>query len=260
MEWLAGLLALTFGAGTLGGVALDVLLKERILGQLQSTERLEVRVQSVPNYRIAQGDIDRIRVAGRGLILRPGLRVALAELETDPIRLDLSNLSNFSTPLRAAIRLQLTEADLNAALNTPEVLAPLKGVRAELPSFLGGVGQMETLDFTQPRLSLLKGQLELSALLAIVGKTPPGQEIRLTVRTGLTVTQGTRLGFKNTQFYLDEVAVPPDLAEIFAGSLNDVINLEALRAQGTTARILQLDLSPGQLELVGFAQVERLPG
>jgi len=260
MEWLVGFLALTFGLGGVGGVALDTILKERIQSQLQSAERLEVRVQSIPNYRLVQGEIDHIQVAGRGLVLRPGFRVALAELETDPIKLDLANLAKFNSPIRAAIRLQLTEADLNAALNTPDILKSLRGVRAELPSFLGGVGQKETLDFTKPELRITQGQLELSTLIGIVGKTPPGQEVRITVKTGLTVTQGTRLGFKNTQFYLDEVPVPPDLVDVFVGSINEVINLEALREQGTTARILKLDLTAGQLELVGFAQVERFPG
>ncbi|WP_218081515.1 LmeA family phospholipid-binding protein [Anthocerotibacter panamensis] len=260
MEWLSGFLALVFTLGTVGGVALDTVLRDLLLSQLQGAERLEVRVQSIPNYRIVQGDIDRVRIAGRGLVLRPGFRVALAELETDPIKLDLSNLKNFNTPLRAALHLQLTEADLNTALNTPEILKALQNVRAELPSFLGGVGQVETLNLTEPTLRVLDGKLELSVLLAIVGKTQPGQEARITVRTGLTLESGTRLTFKDTRFLLDDVPVPPDLANILLGSINEIINLESLRDQGTTARILKLSLEPGQLELVGFAEIDRLPG
>ncbi len=260
MEWLSGLLALFFTLGSLGGVAVDTLLKDQLLAQIENAERLEVRVQSVPNYRLAQGEIDRIRVAGRGLVIRPGVRVAVAELETDPIKLDLSNLARFQTPLKAAVRVQLTEADLNTALNTPEVLASLRGIEAELPSFLGGAGQLERLTFTQPKVKLLQDRIELSALLAIDGKTPPGQEVRITVRTGLAVDQGVKLRFESAQFYLDEVPVPADLGEIFVGSLNDVLSLDSLKDQGITARVLKLSLTPEHLELVGFAQIKRLPG
>ena len=260
MDWFSGILALLFSLGALGGTTLDVLLRDQLLAQLQHADRLEVRVQSTPNIRLAQGEIDRIQVAGRGLVLRPGVRVALAEVETDPIKLDLSNLGHFNNPLKAAARIQLTEADLNNALNTPEILRSLQGIKAELPSFLGGAGQIETFNISQPQIKLLPDEIEITGLLAIANKTKPGEEVRITVRTGLSMLQGTRLQFQNPRFYLDEAQVPPDLADIFIGSLNEVIDLGSLRKQGITARVLKLTITPQQLELVGFAQFEKLPG
>jgi hypothetical protein len=188
------------------------------------------------------------------------VRVALAEVETDPIKLDLSNLSHFNNPLKAAARIQLTEADLNNALNTPEILRSLQGIKAELPSFLGGAGQIETFNISQPQIKLVSDEIEITGLLAIANKTKPGEEVRITVRTGLSMLQGTRLQFQNPRFYLDEAQVPPDLADIFIGSLNEVIDLGSLRKQGITARVLKLTITPQQLELVGFAQFEKLPG
>lgn len=260
MEWLSGLVAALLAVGAVGGVAVDEILTKQLRNQIQSAERLEVRVQSVPNYRLALGEIDRVRVAGRGVLLQPGFRVALVELESDPIKLDLNNLSHLAQPVKAAARVQLTEADLNIALNMPQILASLKGIRAELPSLSGGAAQLETFDLTQPQIQLTQGEIAISALLSVVGKTPPGQEIRFTIRTALGVDKGTKLQFLHPQFLLDGVEVPPDLGEIFSGALNTVINLDTLRQQGITGRILRLSLTPGQLELIGFAQIDRLPG
>jgi hypothetical protein len=260
MEWISGALALIFSLSAVGGVAVDILLAQQLRAQLQSAERLEVRVKSIPNYRLALGEIDQVRVAGRGLVVRPGIRIALAELETDPIKLDLNNLGRFNTPLKAAVHVELTEADLNAALNSPEILKSFKGIQGELPSLLGGVGQKEAFDISEPRIRLLQDEIEISALLAIVGKTPKGREIRITIRTGLNVEQGTRLTFRNPRFFLDDVAVPEDLGQAFVGSLNEIIDLKALSDKGITARILRLRIEPQDLDFVGFTQVLRVPG
>lgn len=61
-------------------------------------DTLEVRVDNAPNYQILLGNVDRIRVAGRGVYVLEFLRIDEVDIETDPISIDLicCNLARLS--------------------------------------------------------------------------------------------------------------------------------------------------------------------
>ncbi len=290
MEIVAGLIALIAGLGNGAGYLVDDSARQFLLDQVDQAEVLEVRIQSVPNYRLLNGEIDRILVAGRGLRLQPFPRIAVLELETDPFQLDPDLLQgegiDLLQPLQAAVRVVVTEADLNQALQSPEILSQFQDLEADLP--IGRPDRGPTLiDLRQPQIHFLPdNRIELSAQLvekpdpaaqesatdsnaesnaesndpgAPVTSTPE-QVTDVTFSAGLVVENGATLRLDEPQFTVGEVPVPREISGAFLGGLNQTFSLSELERQGIILRVLKLQLDEATLELIGFVRVESFGG
>jgi LmeA-like phospholipid-binding len=257
MPWLASVIALLATLGNLGGYSLEQIAKDLLLKQVDHADRLEVRVVSRPNYQLVNGEVERVQLAARGVVRQP-FRVAVAELETDPVSLNFSGAKvGLKNPLQAAVHLELTEEDLNKTLNSPEVIKEFQNLRAEIPGVLGGSGQVQRITFSEPKISLQEGIVEVQAKLSTPEQS--NQTVAVRFRTGVKVDRGTTVRFVNPVFSLDGTPVPTELTTLFLGGVNQLVDLNQLEAQNITARVLRLSIKPGKLVLVGFAQVRKLP-
>ncbi|BAC90914.1 LmeA family phospholipid-binding protein [Gloeobacter violaceus] len=262
MEIVLSVLAFLTTLTGVAGFYVDGVVRDLIRSQLTTADRLEVRLEAIPNFKLAWGDVDRLRVAGRGLTAKSAdLRIARLDLETDGISVDLDSLGKvpkLRRPLQAAVNVELSEADFNRALNSPDILKTLASIRVELPGSIGGSGQPEVATFTQPRITLVgNNQVILQSVVKIENRT---ETLLVSFRAGLAVDEGVRLRLVNPVFTLNEVPVPPELADVFLGGLNQIVDLDQLATQGIIARILKFEVVPGEMHLVGFARVEKIPG
>lgn len=265
LDVLAGLLALLAGLGGGAGYFVDRSARDLLVDQLDSVDTLDVRVQSQPNYQLLGGDIDRVLVAGRGLYIAPYPRIDIVDIETDSIALDIESLTRgpvtFKSPLRAAARVSITEADLNASLRSPEILEQFQGLSADLP-FGQTSDEPQVLDLVEPEVDFLDGdRLEFSAQLvsrSLGSDAPPNAEDILDVKftAGVIVEQGQRLRLIEPEFELDAVPVPRELSDAFLGGLNEALDLNELEAQGIFARVLNFQISNNRLDVVGFIQID----
>lgn len=253
MDIIAGLLALIAGLGGGAGYLSDQAVTHLLHQNLDSAEILEVRLQSTPNTKVLRGDIDRVLLAGRGLVIEPYPRIAILELETDPLSLDLGNPVELRHPLQAAFRLELLEADLNATLQSEVILAEFQGIQADLP-LLGGEAQV--FDLLNPAITFLaNNRLRLAARLEPRNDDPP-LDIEFTAL--VVVVEGNRLTLQDTEFLLNAVPVPQEITEAFLAGLNEALDLTQLEAQGITARVLELTITENQLQVLGFIRLESL--
>ena len=85
MEWLAIILSGILAAISPAGVILDRLAADALRSQVAGVEELAVRIDNTPSYQVLQGKIQRVRLASRGLEPIPQLRLAVLELDTDPL-------------------------------------------------------------------------------------------------------------------------------------------------------------------------------
>lgn len=90
MEILTIVLAGLLGIGSSGGIILDRLAQGKISSQVISVEQQAVRIDNQPNYDAALGKLARIRIASRGIRIKPGIRIASLDLETDPLAVKLA--------------------------------------------------------------------------------------------------------------------------------------------------------------------------
>ncbi len=225
------------------GFASDRLAESQIRKQLVKAESLQVRIDNAPTYQLLSGKINKVRVAGQGLFPVKDLRIDKFELETDPI--ELAGLqARLKSPLQAAFRLVLTEADINQALASPQVTDRLKSITS-------GSRKYQILN---PQVKILPDQrIRIQAQLIESGY--PSQ-LNIQLEANLNATAGKVIQLENPIFLLNDKPINRIvLKQLFPSGIPGY-DLTQLESQNITARVLNLELNPnGRLEVIGFLQI-----
>jgi hypothetical protein len=260
MELLTILLSALLGILAPVGVVVDNVAADAIRDQLNSAENLAVRVDNAPSYQLLQGRVDRIRIAGHGLFPVAGVRIAALEVETDPIAVNSSSLRRgqlrLEQPLQAGVRLVLNQDDLNQALRSPTVRNLLQ--RLNLGQLGGSAAQgYEVVD---PHIELASDRIQIQAVLQEIPRdqtaTAAGEQLAIVLESGLSVQSGHQIQLVNPTASINGQVIPSVLIQGLTAGISRQFDLQNFQAGGITARILQLEITPGQLQLAAFVRVE----
>jgi hypothetical protein len=280
MEILTIVLAGLLGIGSSGGIVLDKIAQGKLASQVISVEQQAVRIDNQPNYQVAQGQIARVRIASRGVRLKPGVRIASLDVESDPLAVRLSQLkftnleslrASLVTPASGMVKLVLTEQDLNQALQSPEIQERLqKNLNRLIASQAGSTSISYRLSELQLKLRP-KNRLQVSfklsrprAKLNRASSSSPGtsrekkssRELAISLELTLKVVDGKVLRLLEPQGIVNGRPMSSRLLAGFATGIGDRLNLKTLEADGILARILQLEINEDDLQLIGFARLE----
>lgn len=248
MEALTIALSAIFSLLSPAGFILEGLSETAIRDRFEAVEDLRVRIDNAPTHQIFQGRVDRVRIAGRGLTLKPiPLKIALLEVETDPIDLDLKNSENglseaLQQPLQAGIRVILTEADLNQSLRS---------------SANSGNGEWTIGNYTflHPQIDFL-GENRLRIQVEIREGDDP-QITHVVIESGFQVREGHQIVFVDPVVQTNEETVPPQLFDAIFGGSDRVLDLDRVIPPEMIVRLLHWQLTPDRLEVAAFARVEQ---
>ena len=280
MEILTIVLAGLLGIGSSGGIVLDKIAQGKIRSQVISVEQQAVRIDNQPNYRAAQGKLARIRIASRGVRIKPGIRIASLDLETDPLavklaKLKLSNIDrlreSLTVPAAGAVKVVLTEKDLNQALQSNEIQAQLQNTLNRLIASRAGSTNI-SYQLADIQLKLRpKNRLQVSFKLSRPTKnlnlesnaTPgtyqtknPSRELAIGLELTLKVINGKKVRILNPQGTVNGRPMSSRLLNGFATGISDRLNLNTLSEDGILARILQLEINEDNLQLISFVRLE----
>lgn len=244
MELLTILLSGLLGVLTPVGFFLDRTAESSVRAQFRSVEQLQVRIDNTPSYQVLQGKVDRIRVAGRGLVLPDALRIDTLEFETDPVEVDATSLvqgpPKFNRPLQAGVRLVLRQVDLNQALRSPAITAQLKDITINLPNLQQA--QLQRYDFVNPRLEFLDNQrLRLQVDLQEQGYP---DRLGITLESGINIVRGQQVQLVEPKILINGEPAPEELVNGLSQGISQQFNLGQLARSGLTVRILKLQLLP----------------
>ncbi len=280
MELITILLSGLLGFLSPVGLVVDRVAQNAIRSRFTKVEQLQVRVDNAPSHQLIQGKVERVRIAGRGLWVTPNLRIAALELETDRLDVNLQRLRQPSPsspaggsqrlptgalrrPVQAGLRLVLTEQDINKLLQSPDVTARLRTVGTR---FLGNMGgqQAQAYELTDPRVEFLAdNRLRLQVALQEKGESVTEQtsskQVTLTVESGLGIVSGHQVQFVSPTASINGNPVPAFLLNPIAQSLTQQLDLHKLEEAGITARLLQLNVNPKQMEIAAFVRVQPQP-
>lgn len=245
--FLASLLALVSPVG----LVIDRIALNAIRSQFTKVDQLQVRVDNAPSYQLLQGKVERVRIAGRGLKLKQ-IRIAVLELETDPINLKPRSLGQklqLKLPFQAGVRLVLTQADINKALQSPEVTATLlRQLSNQVGRATSKKGQ--SYNFVNPRLELLADRLRFQVELTQADVT-----LAITLESGLNVIAGRQIQLVQPIAWVNGEQVPSQIVTAIATNFSQKLNLGNFETYAQ-ARILQLKVAPQKLEITAFLRVE----
>ena len=273
---LSGLLSLTAS----GGVILDSVAANKISAQIESLDHLAVRIENTPNYAVAQGKIQKIRVAARNIQLQPDLNVAVLELETDqvhlsPAKLDLSNVNTLRNSLKKSLqgvgKVELTETSLNQALQSPELLAQVQknfnrliarkagstNIAYELSNIHFGLNSNNQVE-VRFKLARAINNFESDARDFDTSKNSSNstRELLIALKLKIKVLNGKNIKLTEAQGTVNGRPMSSRLLNGFAEGISDRLDLTSLESDGILARILQLKISDDKLKLVGFVKLE----
>ena len=278
MEILAIALSGLLSLASSGGIILDSIARKQIRSQIISVEQQAVRIDNSPNYQPVRGKIDRVRIAHRGITIEPGLRIAVLDLETDAIVLksqpNLSSIDelrkSLAKPASGAVKLIVTEADLNEALQSPEISNRLETIlnqslmrragatnipyqlsdlRVELDS---GLWKLR-FKLSRPRQSVNIKPDDISGTSTVENRS---RELDFALESTVKIEDGKTLRLINPQGTVNNRPMSQRLLDGFAVGISDRLNLNSLESDGILARILQLKINQDRLELIGFIRVE----
>lgn len=274
MEILTIVLSGLFSVLSGGGVILDSLINKNIREQVVRVEQQAVRVDNTPSYQILQGKLQKIRFAAQGVEIKPNLRVAVLQLETDAIDLDRSKLNldsisglrqSLEQPLQGALRLVVTEADLNRALQSPEIQVKLQQTLNRLIARKVGSANI-SYELINPRVELqpsnrlgLQFKLSRSNLSSDRQVLPlgnPKSELAIALELKIEVLNGKTIQLTEPKGTVNGRPLSSSLLKGFASGISDRLDLSLLEANGILARLLQLEIDGDEIELAGFARME----
>ncbi|MGK7872934.1 MAG: DUF2993 domain-containing protein [Xenococcaceae cyanobacterium] len=266
MEFLTILLSSLLAIVSPAGLILDSAIENAFRSQFEEVEQLEIRIDNAPSYQILQGKVERIRIASRGVQLIPNLRIEALELETDPIDVDLQHLrqggrsafnESLRQPVQGGVRLVLTEADINRALQSPEIQSRLEQlVNRFLPGSAGS--QTRRYELFNPRVELLgDNRLRVQVQLRKSGSQgQASQPLDIMLELGLKVVAGRSFQLIEPVATINGRRVSTRLLKGVARGLTSRLDLRRLEETGITARLLQLDIERNEVNVVGFVRVE----
>lgn len=257
MEFISILLSSLIFIGSPIGFGLDTVAEQTLRSRLDGVEDIQVRVDNGSNLNILKGKIDRLQVGIRGMYPTAGFRVAIADLDTDPIDLDFGRLRRgkvvLDEPLNGALHVVITPEDLNEYLRSPEFQERLDRIKIDL----GNAAQsreVERYQFSNPRATFLPGnrlQLELD-----LDEPSLGEGLRIKAQTSFRIENGHRLILVDPQVSVNDSEAPEQLLDAFTENLGDRLSLRRLEESGVTTRILDASISPEQFDLVMWVSID----
>lgn len=259
---LSGLLSVFSGSGLI----IDLLASSNLRSQIVSVEQQAVRIDNIPSYQIARGKLQKVRVATRGLQLKNNFRIEVLELETDAIAINPARLnwenprqlrSSLQKPLQGAVRIVLTEADLNRVLQSPSIQSQLQASLNRLVASKAGSTNI-AYQLKDPYLELLPAnRLGIQFKLSRAGfDRYPSRELAFSIQLGIKVVDGKVIEFVKPTGTVNQRPMSSRLLQGFAQGIGDRLNLEILAANRIVARLLQLKINQDKIELAGFARME----
>jgi hypothetical protein len=267
MEWITIIFASLLTAISPTGVILDRLAENNLRSQVADVEELDVRIDNTPSYQVLEGKVDRIRIASRGVEPLDNVRIAVVELESDLIDVDIQRLQTegqnaltraLRQPLKGAVRLVITENDINKALQAPNVKSRLEEVFNDFVARLSESGS-PAYQIKQARLDFqadnrLGFDIQLQQRSQGEKAQPETVEIRLEAK--LDLVAGRSLQLSEPSGSVNGRRLSKRLLRGLAKTFSKQLDLRQLEKQGITARLLQFSLAREELNLAAFVRVE----
>jgi hypothetical protein len=267
MEWITIIFASLLTAISPTGVILDRIAENNLRSQVADVEELDVRIDNAPSYQVLQGKIDRVRIASRGVEPLDNLRIAAIELESDPIDVDIQRLqtegqnalrSSLRQPFKGAVRLVVTENDLNQALSAPNVKSRLEEVFNSFVARLSESGS-PTYQIQQARLDF-QADNRLGFYLLLKQRSPSEkanpEPVEIKLEAKLDLVAGRSLQLSEPSGSVNGRRLSKRLLRGLANSFSKQLDIRQLEKQGITARLLQFSLAREELNLAAFVCIE----
>lgn len=224
---------------------LSQVAESRLSDQLEAAEQIEVDVHT-DLLKAVQGKVNSVSVQGKGLVVKPDIRIQELSLTTDSFAIDLLTALlgdvKLSQPINTAARMVFTQADINQTLNSEYVQTKLVPLSLET---VNGVIEVEL----KPPLAInlpAPGKVEFSGTIVIhTGDRNHAVDFTASL---LPPTPEHPLLLEAFRCHSGQ-GVTLDFIIALMEKFRTLLNLPYLDVEGTAIRLKSVEVQPGSLTL-----------
>ena len=243
-----------FGTANLGEQALNKIAKLALSSQLESADRLEVKIDTDPE-KLANGELESLFIEGEGLVVETDLRLQVLEIKMNAISVKplkaLTGKIELTQPTEGSARIVLTETDLNRALNSPELRAKI--------NVLDTYVSTEQITLTVPQKSCQFREDGTVAVEAVVVLQPSGETKEVAFTATPKIASGGRSVVLEDVRYEPGKEMSEELTQAFQDKAEKMLDLRNFEKQGLALRIDRLAIEAGQITLLALADITQFP-
>lgn len=233
-------------------------LKDELLHRYGPFESLDVKVITDPPFRVAQGQVDQLRIDAKGFRVE-GVPIAALTVRSEPITLRMGRLVwsqevDLAKPTGAIASITVTEAGLDDLIRQPLVTRPLTGLPVKL-SLFPGVTVTQQVDVVPEAIAVQAGRMQVTGVVRLnSGVTFPFQ-----VSGRPLVTPPSRLYIAEPQASMMGGPVDPSL--LGPALTEPVLDLAKLTfPPGVGFSLLDVALASGSMTVQGRVDLQGLLG
>jgi hypothetical protein len=236
----------------LGEQAISKIAEVGIASQLDEVENLEVNVQADPLKAIS-GAVDRVTIAGEGLVMKQDLRVEKMQLNTSSIAINPLSAAlgkiEITQSTDADLQVILTEADLNRAFNSEFIREKMQDLTIDLEGQSQAVAP-QSIELTLPG----EGKLAIAAELRSL-KSDEVQKIAFSSIPQLAA-QGERIELQHIE---DLEGNSPEVSAALVQQAQELLDLRNFALDGMSLRLTALEVHPGRMKFRAAATIDQFP-
>lgn len=185
-------------------------LRDELVHQYGPFESLDVKVITDPPFRVAQGQVDQLRIDATGFAIA-GVPVATLSVRSEPIdintrRLLLGRELEITRPTGAIATIALSGDGLDSLVKQPQVTQPLKGLPVKL-SLFPGVTVTQKVDIVPQDVEVVERRLQVTGVVLL----PSGVSFPFQVSGRPVVAPPSRLYIADPQASMMGGPVDPSL-------------------------------------------------
>ena len=226
-----------------------------LTSQLDAVEAIAVDVRTDLG-KIVQGQANEVSVTGQGLVIEPNIRVQQLDVHTHGVKINplsvLLGKVKLEHPVDTAMRVVMTEADLNQTLNSDAIHKYLS------PWELDVEGEIVTVELQQPmEIRLLSGGKIQFAGNLLRRESHQEQHSQFSAVI-LPRTNDRPVLLEEFRCHPGQ-GLPFGLTFAFFQKLKELLEVPYFEWQGIVCQIQHLEVQPGNLVLQLEAHVYQIP-
>ena len=245
---------MTQDKGDIGEQTLSKVAEVGLSSQLDEVENLDVDIRTDP-IKVIQGELDSVKIEGKGLVMQKDLRAEKLEVKTGNIGINPLSVAfgkiELTRPTDADVHVVLTQQDIDRAFNSQYIHDKLQNLEVKVD------GQPMTIDARQVQFRLPgEGKIALNAEV-ILNKTGETKQVSFTTMPRLNAG-GEKISLEEVQ-YAEGQEVSPELTAALLERASELLDLRNFQLEGMSLRLNGLDVQKGKLTLQAKANVEQIP-
>lgn len=238
----------------IGEQAISKAAEAAIKSQMDEAEDLNVEIHTDP-LKLSQGQVDKVTVEGKGLVVQNDLRTEEVTLEANSVDISMTKAIfgqiELDQPADAEARVVLKAEDIQSAFNSGYVKKKLRGQKIDLPS-----GERVTTDASNVKFTIPEaGMISVEADVMVMEKVET-HHVAFSAKPKL-IEDGNALALEDIQ-YDDAANDMPELTQSLIDNTKELLDLRNFEIGDMALKFDRLDVQPGKMIIQAQAIVSSL--